>query len=76
MNEFSQLSKEEIISQRKNRFLLIGRKKGFKTDINSFKKLSFYENLFIKIKAKINIKILIPSIIVFLFIFLLIFLIS
>ena len=73
INELSQLSKEEIVLQRKNRFLLIGRKKGFKTDINTFKKLSFYENLFSKIKIKI--KKFIPFIFVFLFIFLLIYLI-
>jgi len=54
LQEFLKLNSEEIVNQRKNRFLSIGRNKGFKTDINTFKKLSFYENYFLKLKEKIK----------------------
>ncbi len=54
LNELLKLNSDEIVEQRKNRFLSIGREKGFKTDISSFKKLSFYEDLFLRIKTKVT----------------------
>ena len=67
LNLFENLDKDEIVMQRKNKFLSIGRNKGFtsKTNIldNLSMKQSFFDKLKIKIKADKKI-LLIPLLII------------
>ena len=53
---FSTMDKNEIINHRKNKFLLIGRNKGFTSQSGLSEKLSMKENVFEKIKIKIKLK--------------------
>jgi len=50
---FSTMDKNEILNHRKNKFLLIGRNKGFTTQSDLSEKLSMKENIFKKIKIKL-----------------------
>ena len=63
LNEFSNMSGEEIFNHRKNKFLTIGRSKGFVNQIDDLSTLSMKEskvNLFIKnfFKSKLNLAVL------------------
>ena len=51
---FSDMDKEEILNQRKNKFLSIGRKKGFATSSNFSENLLMKENFFNKNIAKLK----------------------
>ena len=51
---FSDMDKEEIFNQRKNKFLSIGRKKGFATSSNFSENLLMKENFFNKNIAKLK----------------------
>ena len=50
INLFENMDKEEILAQRKNKFLSIGRTKGFSTESNINKDLSMKNSFFEKIK--------------------------
>ena len=63
LNEFSNMSGEEIFNHRKNKFLTIGRSKGFVNQLDDLSTLSMKEskvNLFIKnfFKSKLNLAVL------------------
>ena len=63
LNEFSNMSGEEIFNHRKNKFLTIGRSKGFVNQIDDLSTLSMKEskvNLFVKnfFKSKLNLAVL------------------
>ena len=63
LNEFSNMSGEEIFNHRKNKFLTIGRSKGFVNQLDDLSTLSMKEskvNLFVKnfFKSKLNLAIL------------------
>ncbi|MDA8804783.1 acetyl-CoA carboxylase carboxyltransferase subunit alpha [Candidatus Pelagibacter bacterium] len=63
LNEFSNMSGEEIFNHRKNKFLTIGRSKGFVNQIEDLSTLSMKEskvNLFVKnfFKSKLNLAVL------------------
>jgi acetyl-CoA carboxylase carboxyl transferase subunit alpha len=67
LNEFSSMSREEILTHRKNKFLLIGRNKGFISQSEDLETLSMKENFMNNIKKKIiNINNKYKIIIVFL----------
>ena len=51
---FSTMDKNEILNHRKNKFLLIGRNKGFTSQSGLSEKLSMKENVFEKIKIKLK----------------------
>ena len=51
---FSNMDKNEILNHRKNKFLSIGRTKGFTSKSEVAENLSMKENLFDKIKLKLN----------------------
>ena len=53
INEFSNLNSDEIVNQRKQKFLSIGREKGFKTSIQGFEKMTLEEDKFSRLKNKI-----------------------
>ncbi len=58
LNELKQMNREEIFLQRKNKFLSIGRSKGFSTTLETDENLVMKESLFKKIISKIkNFKI-------------------
>ncbi|MDC0372113.1 acetyl-CoA carboxylase carboxyltransferase subunit alpha [Candidatus Pelagibacter ubique] len=63
LNEFFNMSREEIFNHRKNKFLTIGRSKGFVNQLDDLSTLSMKEskvNLFIKnfFKSKLNLAVL------------------
>ena len=63
LNEFSNMSGEEIFNHRKNKFLTIGRSKGFVNQLDDLSTLSMKEskvNLFVKnfFKSKLNLAVL------------------
>ena len=61
LKELSELSREDILNHRKQKFLSIGRKKGLIKDIDRKDKMTMEENIFSKLKQKINKnKIVIP----------------
>ncbi len=75
LNEFSSMSKDEVLSHRKNKFLSIGRSKGFvsetKTDDSLHMKQNFLDVLKIKIvKNKNQLSILAIVLILIVFIYL------
>ena len=71
LNEFSNLNSTEILNHRKQKFLSMGRKKGFKTHIESLDKMTLEEGVLFKFKQKfISNKIYIPIFICLLIIFL------
>jgi len=51
---FLDMSRNEILNHRKNKFLLIGRSKGFASESSLSKKLSMKENIFEKFKLKLK----------------------
>ena len=53
ISEFSNLNSDEIVNQRKQKFLSIGREKGFKTSIQGFEKMTLEEDKFSRLKNKI-----------------------
>ena len=53
LNEFSNLNSEEILNQRKEKFLSIGRKKGFKTNKDYIKKIKLSKDIYINLKKQI-----------------------
>ena len=53
ISEFSNLNSDEIINQRKQKFLSIGRQKGFKTSVQRFEKMTLEEDKFFRLKNKI-----------------------
>jgi acetyl-CoA carboxylase carboxyl transferase subunit alpha len=56
LESFMQMSPEEIFNQRKNKFLRIGRKKGFMTNLEEISSLSHQNDGFNKIiKSKRNL---------------------
>jgi len=62
LNEFLNMSREEVLNHRKNRFLAIGRNKGFVSQLNDLSTLSMKKNMiniFIEslFRSKINIGI-------------------
>ena len=63
---FTNMEKDEILNHRKNKFLSIGRSKGFTSQSEISKNLSMEENYIekLKVKFKNNIKIIYASIIV------------
>ena len=60
LQELSQLSREDILNHRKQKFLSIGRKKGFIKDDESSDKMTMPKNIFLNFKHKIKNKMLIP----------------
>jgi len=54
LNFFFTMDKDEILNHRKNKFLSIGRNKGFTSQSGLSKNLSMKENVFDKIKAKLK----------------------
>ena len=71
LNQFSTLDGDEILNHRKQKFLSIGRKKGFKTKVESSDKMTMDDGILIKFKRKLfSNKLFIPILICFLFIFL------
>ena len=54
LKELSELSREDILNHRKQKFLSIGRKKGLVKDIDSRDKMTMEENIFSNLKQKIN----------------------
>jgi acetyl-CoA carboxylase carboxyl transferase subunit alpha len=62
LNEFSDMNREEVFNHRKNKFLKIGRNKGFISQLDDLSKLSMQKNkiiIFIEsfFKSKINLGI-------------------
>ena len=60
LNQFINMTREEVLSHRKNKFLTIGRSKGFVSQLDDLSKLSMKKNkinIFIEnfLKSKINI---------------------
>tara|TARA_B100000579_G_scaffold155268_1_gene126318 strand:+ start:4883 stop:5974 length:1092 start_codon:yes stop_codon:yes gene_type:complete len=68
---FSTMDKNEIINHRKNKFLSIGRKKGFTTKTGISEKLSMKKNVFDKLKDNKIIYISISIILLMLFLIIL-----
>ena len=67
LEKFNNMTKEEILLQRKNKFLSIGRKKGFTQSVDEESlslKESFFEKLINKINKKRNIYIILISIVI------------
>jgi acetyl-CoA carboxylase carboxyl transferase subunit alpha len=67
LNEFLNMSREEVLNHRKNRFLAIGRNKGFVSQLDNLSTLSMKKNMiniFIEsfFKSKINIGITLTAI--------------
>jgi acetyl-CoA carboxylase carboxyl transferase subunit alpha len=54
LKEFSELSREDILNHRKQKFLSIGRKKGFAQKIDTSDKMTMKESVFSNLKQKIN----------------------
>jgi len=54
LKELSELSREDILNHRKQKFLSIGRKKGLIKDIDNRDKMTMEENIFSNLKQKIN----------------------
>ena len=54
MRELSELSREDILNHRKQKFLSIGRKKGLVQNIDSRDRMTMEENVFSNLKQKIN----------------------
>ena len=54
LNEFNNMSREDIISHRKNKFLSIGRNKGFMSKTKNLETLTMKENFLGNIKVKID----------------------
>ena len=54
LNLFENLDKDEIVMQRKNKFLSIGRNKGFTSKTNDLDNLSMKQSFFDKLKNKIK----------------------
>ena len=54
LRELSELSREDILNHRKQKFLSIGRKKGLVKNIDSRDKMTMEENVFSNLKQKIN----------------------
>ena len=54
LRELSELSREDILNHRKQKFLSIGRKKGLIKDIDSRDKMTTEESIFSNLKQKIN----------------------
>ena len=54
LKEFSELSREDILNHRKQKFLSMGRKKGFAQKIDTSDKMTMQESLFSNLKQKIN----------------------
>ena len=77
LNDLKDLSKDEIINQRKNKFLSIGRSGGFITQSTDENSLSMKTSFFIDIKKKIYTlkkELIIFGFLAFLFVFLYFFL--
>ena len=71
LNEFSSLEGTEILNHRKQKFLSMGRKKGFKTNIEISDKMTLDQGILFKLKQKLFFnKISIPILIFLLVIFL------
>tara|TARA_Y100000590_G_scaffold454569_1_gene601614 strand:- start:553 stop:1008 length:456 start_codon:yes stop_codon:yes gene_type:complete len=66
--EMNEMNRDETFLHRKNKFLSIGRSKGFSTTLDSDENLIMKENLSVKIFNKIN-KFKIPLSIIFGFLF-------
>jgi len=67
LNEFENMTREEVLNHRKNKFLTIGRNKGFVSQLDDLSTLSMKKNkinIFIEsfIKSKINVGISIATI--------------
>ena len=56
LKELSELSREDILDHRKQKFLSIGRKKGLIKDTDNKDKMTMEENVFSNLKQKINQK--------------------
>ena len=54
LKELSELSREDILNHRKQKFLSIGRKKGLVKNIDSRDRMTMEENVFSNLKQKIN----------------------
>ena len=77
LNEFFNMSKEDILEHRKNKFLKIGRSKGFVSQLDDISTLSMKKNkinFFIEKIIKIKVRIIISFIVAFVFIYFLFFL--
>jgi len=67
LNEFNNMTREEVLNHRKNKFLTIGRNKGFVSQLDDLSALSMKKNkinIFIEnfIKSKIKVRISIAAI--------------
>ncbi|MDB9811364.1 acetyl-CoA carboxylase carboxyltransferase subunit alpha [Candidatus Pelagibacter sp.] len=77
LNEFFKMTKDEVLSHRKNKFLRIGRNKGFVSQLDDLSSLSMKKNrinLFIENFFKSKINYVISFVIIFLFVCLMFFL--
>jgi acetyl-CoA carboxylase carboxyl transferase subunit alpha len=54
LKELSELSREDILNHRKQKFLSIGRKKGLVKNVDSRDRMTMEENVFLNLKQKIN----------------------
>ena len=54
LKELSELSREDILNHRKQKFLSIGRKKGLVKNIDTRDRMTMEENIFSNLKQKIN----------------------
>ena len=54
LKELSELSREDILNHRKQKFLSIGRKKGLVKNIDSEDRMTMEENVFSNLKQKID----------------------
>ena len=77
LNEFFKMTKDEVLSHRKNKFLRIGRNKGFVSQLDDLSSLSIKKNrinLFIENFFKSKTNYVISFVIIFLFVCLMFFL--
>jgi len=54
LKELSELSRQDILNHRKQKFLSIGRKKGLAKDVDSRDKMTMEESIFSNLKQKVN----------------------
>ena len=54
LNELSEFNREDILNHRKQKFLSIGRKKGFIKDTHDGDKMTIKKNILLNLKQKIN----------------------
>jgi acetyl-CoA carboxylase carboxyl transferase subunit alpha len=54
LKELSELNRQDILNHRKQKFLSIGRKKGFVKDIDNRDRMTMEDSIFLNLKQTIN----------------------